>query len=219
MRKPELIFTSILPPLDFCMLLGAGLFTYFIRTNSWITQYRPVFFHLNLPFSRYFFLIIGVSLFLLFVFALVGLYKIQIRRILLDDFLKIIIGVSAGVFILVFYIFLRQELFNSRFIILAGWILSIIFVFFGRLTIHRWQQYLMKKYRWGIRRAVVIGQDGLSQKIIKQIKNQPIWGYQLVTNLVEPDIEKIKEKVKNPGIEEVILADPNWPKRKNIRIS
>jgi len=218
MKKPELIFTAILLPLDFLMLLGAGLFTYFLRTNPWVIQYRPVLFYLNLPFSRYFVLLVVVSAFLLFVFALIGLYRIQSRRILLDDFFKVIIGVSAGIFVLVFYIFLRQELFNSRFLVLAGWLLSIVFVSFGRLFIHRWQRYLMKKYHLGSRRALVIGKDGISQKIISQIKNQPIWGYHLVTNLTKPDIEEIKKKVSNPGVEEVILADPDWPKGKILEL-
>ncbi len=200
------------------MLLGAGLFTYFLRTSPMVVQYRPVLFNLSLPFNRYFALIAGVSLFLLFVFALVGLYRIQVRRILLDDLLKVIIGVSAGVFVLVFYIFLRQELFNSRFLVLAGWLIAIVFVSLGRFLVNRWQRYLMRKYHFGSRRVLVVGKDGISQKIINQIKNQPIWGYYLVTNLIEPDINEIKNKVSNPGVEEVILADPDWPKEKILEL-
>ena len=183
--------------LDFLMLLGAGLFTYFLRTSSLVAQYRPVLFHLSLPFDRYFILILVVSIFLLLVFATVGLYRIQARRILLDDFLKIIIGVSAGIIILVFYTFIRREWFDSRFLIIIGWIAMIVFVSFGRLFLHRWQRYLMRKYHLGVRRVLVVGKDGISRKIINHIKSQPIWGYQLVTNLVEPDIEEIKNKVKN----------------------
>ncbi len=201
-----MIFTAILVPLDFLMLVSAGLFTYFFRISPLVSQYRPVLFHLNLPFSRYFALVAVVSLFLVFVFSLVGLYRIKMRRILLDDFLKVVIGVSAGIFVLVFYIFLRQELFNSRFLVLAGWFLAIIFVSFGRFLVHRWRR--------APRRALVVGKDSIAQKIVSHIKSQPILGYQLVTNLIEPDIEEIKKKVENPGVEEIILADPNWPKEK-----
>ena len=149
MKKSKLIFTAILVPLDFIMLLGAGLASYYLRTNPWVVQYRPVLFYLNLPFSEYFILVVSVSSFLLIVFALVGLYEIKTIRRLLDDFSKIVIGVSAGVMVLVFYVFLRQELFNSRFLVLAGWLFAIIFVFFGRLLINQLQKHLMRKSHFG----------------------------------------------------------------------
>jgi exopolysaccharide biosynthesis polyprenyl glycosylphosphotransferase len=218
MKRAELIFTSILVPLDFLMLLGAGLAAYFLRINPWMAQYRPVLFHLNLPFSKYFGLVIGVALFLLIVFALVGLYKIKVSRPLFDDFLKIVIAVSAGIIVLVFYIFLRREWFDSRFLILAGWLMAIFFVFFGRFLVNCLQRYLIKKYHFGTNRVLVIGRDGISQKITQNIKQQPSLGYQLVTNLIEPDIEEIKTKVNNPGVEEVILADPDWPREKILEL-
>jgi exopolysaccharide biosynthesis polyprenyl glycosylphosphotransferase len=214
MKKSELVFTAILVPLDFLMLLGAGLAAYFLRINPWVVQYRPVLFHLNLPFDKYLILVIGVSVFLLIVFALVGLYQIKTVRPLLDDFLGILIGVSAGIIILVFYIFLRREWFDSRFLILVGWLLAIFFVFFGRFLINRWQQYLMREYHWGAHRVLVVGRDGISQKITQKIKSEPSLGYRLVTNLIEPDIEEIKAKVNNPGVDEIILADPDWSREK-----
>jgi len=218
MKKSELIFTSILVPLDFLMILGAGLSAYSLRTSPWLAQYRPVLFRLNLPFNRYFVLVIGVALFLLIVFALVGLYKIKLSRPFLEDFFKIVIGLSAGIIVLVFYIFLRREWFDSRFLILAGWLMAIIFVCFGRLLVSHWQKYLMRKYHFGTQRVLVVGRDGLSQKIVQNIKEQTNLGYQLVANLIEPDIEEIKAKANNPGIEEVILADPNWPRKKILEL-
>jgi len=47
---------------------------------------------LNLPLNKYLGLVVAVSLYFLIVFALVGLYKIKTRRMILDDFLKIIVG-------------------------------------------------------------------------------------------------------------------------------
>jgi exopolysaccharide biosynthesis polyprenyl glycosylphosphotransferase len=218
MKKSELIFTAILVPLDFLMLLGAGLAAYFLRTSPWLAQYRPVLFHLNLPFGRYFGLVIGVSIFLLIVFALVGLYQIKASRPFLEDFFKIVIGLSAGIIILVFYIFLRREWFDSRFLILAGWSMAIIFVCFGRLLVIQWQKYLMKKHHFGAQRVLVVGQDGISQKIVQNIKEQTNLGYLLVGNLVKPDLKEIKAKIKNPGIEGIILADPDWPRGKILEL-
>ena len=64
----------------------------------------------------------------------------------------------------------------------------------------------------------MVGRDGISRKISKYIKLQPSLGYQLVTNLIEPNIEEIKAKISNPGIEEVILADPDWPREKILEL-
>ncbi|MBU1292125.1 sugar transferase [Patescibacteria group bacterium] len=213
MKKSELIFTAILVPLDFLMLVGSGLAAYFLRTNTWITQYRPVYFELSLPFREYLSLVIGVTIFLLVVFALIGLYKIKAHRVLLDDFLKILVGISAGIFVLVFYIFLRQELFNSRFLILVGWFLAIIFVAFGRLLIGYWQRYLMKKYHLGVHRVLIIGKDKVTQKVIKNINQDARLGYLLVGNFSEPNLNKIEQKFKDSCFDEIILADPNWPKK------
>lgn len=213
-KRSELIFTAVLPPLDFLMLLAAGLAAYFLRVNPLVAQYRPVLFSLNLPFEKYFLLIFGVSLFLLIVFALVGLYKIQPVRRASEDFFKIIIAVSAGLIVLVFYIFFRQEWFDSRFLILTGWLFSVILVTFGRYLMSKIQIHLIKKYQFGAHRILIVGKDGISQKIIQSIKREPGLGYVLTENLIEPDLEQIEAKVKNPGVEEIILSDPDWPKEK-----
>ena len=218
MKKSELIFSSILVPLDFLALLAAGTVAYFLRTSDWVAQYRPVAFYLNLPFGRYFGLVCGAALFLLIVFALIGLYKIQIRRSLLDDFLKILIGVSAGIIVLVFYIFLSREWFDSRFIMLVGWGTAIAFVFSARLFVYWWQRYLMKKYNFGASRVMLIGRDGISKRISEDIKQNPNSGYCLVANLIEPNIAEIKTKVNNPGVDEIILTDPNWPRGKVLEL-
>ncbi|OGZ38793.1 MAG: hypothetical protein A3A94_02015 [Candidatus Portnoybacteria bacterium RIFCSPLOWO2_01_FULL_43_11] len=218
MRRSELIFTAVLVPLDFLMLLGAAFAAYFLRVNPWIVKYRPVLFSLNLPFEKYFLLVFGVSVFLLVVFALVGLYKIQPVRRPLEDFSKIIIGVSAGIIVLVFYIFLRREWFDSRFLVLAGWFLTIVFVTFGRYLMSKIQTYLIRKYQFGAHRVLVIGEDYISQKVIQNIKKEPSLGYVLIKNLIEPNIEEVRNKVKNPGVDEIILADPDWPRERVLEL-
>ena len=219
MKKSELFFTTVLVPLDFLMLFLAGLSSYFIRTHPLITQYRPVVFHLNLPIDKYLGLVIAVSLYFLIVFALVGLYKIKVRRAILDDFLKIIIGVSAGIFILVLYIFISRELFDSRFLVLAGWFFAVVFVSMGRFFIIHLQKFLIKKYHFSANHVLVIGKDNISEKIIRNIKEEPNLGYLFAGNLTDPDLEKVKEKVVNSKIDEIILANLDWPKEKIIKLT
>ncbi|MFH1460880.1 MAG: sugar transferase [Patescibacteria group bacterium] len=218
MKKSELVFTAILVPLDFLMLVGAGLSAYHLRTSAWVAQYRPVLFHLNLPFNRYLTMIVLVAFLMLIVFALVGLYRIKPVRRLLDDLTRVAIGVSAGIMTLVLYVFLRQELFNSRFLVLAGWLIAIIFVSFGRLLVSFLQKYLMKKYHYGAHRVLVVGQDGLSRRVIDNIKQEPVLGYQLIGNLIGPDIKKIRARIKNQEVDEIVLTDPDWPKERVLEL-
>jgi len=219
MKKSELFFTTILVPLDFLMLFLAGLSSYFIRTHPLIIQYRPVLFHLNLPLNKYLGLVIAVSLYFLVVFALVGLYKIKMRRMILDDFLKIIIGVSAGIFILVLYIFMSREAFDSRFLVLAGWIFAILFVLAGRFFIIHLQKFLIKKYHFSANRVLVIGKDNISAKIIRNIKEEPNLGYFFAGNFNSPDLKKIKEKIVNSEIDEIILANLDWRKEEILKLT
>jgi len=212
MRKSELTFTALLVPLDFLMILSAGLAAWFLRTSDWISQLRPVLFYLNLSFERYLILALFIALFLLIIFALVGLYQIRPMRRAVEDFFKIAIAVSAGIMVLVFYIFVRREWFDSRFLILAGWFLIIIFVTFGRYLFGKIQAYLIKKYQFFIHRVLVIGKDDISRKIIQSFKKEPALGFLVIDNLTEPDLDQIKKRVGKDSVEEIILADPDWPK-------
>jgi len=214
MKKSELIFSALLVPVDFLMFLAAGIAAYFLRVSPLVAQWRPVLFVLNLPFQRYFFLLIGVSLFGLLVFAVSGLYNITPQKRLFKEFFQIIVAVSATLLAIILYIFLTGTLFESRFIILAAWVFAIILITVGRFLIIRLQRFLTKRYYFGTHRLLVIGKDGIGEKIINQVKTQPDLGYQLVAHLSEPDITKIKVRINNPGIDEIILADPNWSKKK-----
>ena len=96
MKKSELIFGALLVPVDYVMIVLAGVVAYFLRTNPLVAQWRPVLFSVNLPFSRFLLIILSVALFLLIVYALSGLYKINVQRKLFEEFSQIIIATSAA---------------------------------------------------------------------------------------------------------------------------
>jgi len=218
MKRSEIIFTVILLPLDFLMLVLAGILAYFLRTNPLVAKFRPVLFYVNLPLSKFIILTLIVSLLLVLIFALIGLYKIKQKRSISEDFFKILAGVSLGVIILVFYIFLRREWFNSRFLILAGWVLAVVLVTFGRYLVSKLQVYLIKRYKFGTQKLIIIGNDNTSIKIKNDIENKPELGYQLISSINNPDLSIIKNLLKNPGVDEIILADPNWEKEKILEL-
>lgn len=217
MKKSELIFNALLVPVDFVMVILAGLATYLSRTTI-LAHFRPVLFEFNLPLEEYFLLTIFAAGGLVVIFAVSGLYKLKTTTGGVEEFLRISMAVSAGIMLAIVYIFLRQELFDSRFLVLGGWVLVIIFVTIGRLIIRQFRQHLVTKYRWGVHKVMVIGDDEVSQRIADEIKSNPSTGYQIVKHLANPEVEEVKMAIGNPGIDEVILANPNYPADKVLQI-
>jgi len=218
MKRSELIFGSLLVPVDFLMILIAGITTYLLRTSPLVGQWRPVLFSTNLPFSRFFGILIIAALFTLIVFALSGLYKIRASRRLFEEFSQVVISISATVLAIIAFLFLIGKEFESRFIVLATWIFAILFVFIGRFFIKKIQRYLVGRYNIGTHNILVIGGDGMSKNIIREINHQPALGYRIVRHFPKLDIEKIKRAVKNPSVDTVILASPKYERKEILDI-
>jgi exopolysaccharide biosynthesis polyprenyl glycosylphosphotransferase len=210
MKQSELIFTAILVPLDYLMLVAAGLAAYFFRTSNWVANWRPVLFSINLPFERYFGLVLLISIFLLALFAISGLYKIRRANGILEDLAHIFIATSAGLALVIIYSFARREWFDSRFLIFAAWILAVLFVIFGRIILRAIQKFLVRRYQIGSHNVLVIGGDGISEDMIGEIKGRPSLGYNLVRYFSDLDLEKIKEATKQETVDDIILANPDF---------
>ncbi|KKT26767.1 MAG: Exopolysaccharide biosynthesis polyprenyl glycosylphosphotransferase [Parcubacteria group bacterium GW2011_GWA2_43_9b] len=210
MKKSELIFTAALVPVDYAMLILAGLAAYWLRTSSLVAAWRPVLFGVNLPLEKYLGLVALIGLFMLVIFALTGLYEIRRANGILEDFARVLIGASAGLAIIIIYSFLRREWFDSRFLIFAAWILAIFFVLLGRTIIRAIQKFLLSRYNFGVHNVLVVGGDKISREIIDEIKNKSALGYNLVRHFQDLDLAQIKETVKNESLDDIILANPDW---------
>lgn len=213
MKRSELFFSVLSVPVDWLMIVLAGLTTYLLRTKI-LSTFRPVLFEFNLPLDRYFLLIVGVSFLFLAVFALAGLYSLRATRSLTEELSRIVISASAATMLFIIYIFLRQELFNSRFLVLGNWLMVIIFVILGRAIMRRLQRQLVGRYNFGVHRVMVIGEDESSRRIVDEINGNPAGGYRIVKQLANPAIDEIKSAIGNPGVDEVILANPNFSAEK-----
>jgi len=220
MKRSELIFGALLVPVDFLMFLAAGMAAYFLRVSPLVVKWRPVLFTLNLPFERYFFLLLAVSFFGVVIFAVSGLYKITAQKKLFKDFFQIIVATSATILVVILYIFFSRELFESRFIVLAAWIFAIIFVSLGRFFIKKLQRYLVGKYSVGTHNVVVIGEDRITKKIIKEIKTNPELGYRIIQHFSDIDTEQIKNFILGEGVytDEVILASYKYERNDVLEI-
>lgn len=217
MKKSELYFNVLRLPVDFMMLITAGVSTYFLRTEI-LSAFRPVLFEFRLPFARYFYLVLFVSLIFTFSYAVSGLYSLKIRRGLLDELLKIISASSAGVMIIIIYVFLRQELFDSRFLVLGGWFFAIMFVFVGRILVSLIQKYYVSRRNFGIHNVIVIGNDELANAIVGKINGDLSYGYRLLKHANSPDLNMIKEAKADGLLDEIILTNPNFPEENILEL-
>ncbi|OGZ57707.1 MAG: hypothetical protein A2827_00230 [Candidatus Spechtbacteria bacterium RIFCSPHIGHO2_01_FULL_43_30] len=217
MRKSDFIFNVSLVPVDFFMLFIAGFSAYVLRLSPLVVELRPVFF--DLPPLQYGTLVGFISAFFLVVFSLVGLYKSKIKRSQVEEFFQVVSAISGGMMAIIIFMFFRHDWFDSRFIMLAAWIFGIAFVSLGRFGSARVRRFLLKKYRIGVDRVLIVGEGDQANMIKDEIIKNPYSGYELLSHLPSIDLENIKNIVKNPGTQKIILATPNFSRSEVIDLA
>ncbi|MFA5047721.1 MAG: sugar transferase [Patescibacteria group bacterium] len=206
MKRSEIAISASLVPLDYLMVILAGLVSYSIRFWQPIKSIRPIIF--NLPFSFFMHYLWLIALIWLISFALAGLYSMKSTRRTIDEISKIILGCSTAVMILMFVFFFSRSLFDSRFIILASWVFSVIFIIIGR-SIVRSIQHNLYRFDLGIHRVVIIGDSDLSQEVINNFKSHIKEGYKVVDqfNDFSSETEKALEKLaRDDKFDEILVA-------------
>ena len=210
MKRSDLIFDAVLLPLDFVALFAAGAVAYYLRTNAYVQSVRPAVFVLDLPVIEYLQLVTVVVFVIIGVFALQGLYVTQARRRLLDEQTKIFSGISMGFMGVIVYIFLSAELFQSRFILLAAYLLAILFVSLARIGVRRVQVAMLKK-GYGVYRVLLVGNGRIGRQLFEMFEKKPQMGYLVVGRSGIARWESLEKVYRDEGIDEVIQTDPTLP--------
>ncbi len=214
MKRSELIFTALLVPLDFFMVLLSSVLAYWIRFHPRIQAIRPIIF--KLPFQEYIVFVLAIVPFWLLIFAISGLYNIKRRKRFIDEFTRVFVAASASMSAVIIFAFFIRQLFESRFIVLVVWFFSIILVTLGRFSIDSVRRWLFR-YGYGIHRLVVVGDTLEARRLVHAIKTNPRVGYQVVGKIpgingeAWEELEKINQK---PGIDEIMQCDPTLSKEK-----
>lgn len=218
MKKSSLSFAVALVPLDALMLFCAGLSAYFLRTSSFVAGFRPVLFYLNLPPERYVVMLLALIPFWLFVFALTGLYRIR-RDDLFQEFFHIIAAGSFAVMAVIIYIFIQRQWFDSRFIILAAWAFSILYVWLGRWVLRKVERFLVVRYQVGVERVLLIGNNEVSRILVREFERQPSLGYVVVKHIFGVDLPEIQKAVGNPKIDTIIVGQADYTKEAIVELA
>lgn len=217
MKRVELIISALLVPIDFLMIVAAGLVSYYLRFTSF-ADVRPVLY--ELPLEHYFNIVLTVGLLWLAVFALSGLYSIRGTKRIPDELAKIFFACSTGVMLLIILIFFQRELFSSRFIVLSGWVLSILFVGAARLLTRLIQHSLFKR-GIGTHGLFLVGADHATDQINQYFLHKPALGYRITgrASSISPELfVDLERRVDLRTIDEIIVADSSILKSDILRL-
>ncbi len=218
MKKTHLWLSFLLVPVDFLMIFLAGISAYYLRFSEFTRGIRPVIF--DLPFNEYISALFIISLLWLVIFTFAGLYSIKSSRKLGQEIHKVFLACSTGLALIVILIFFRRELFDSRFIVLAGWIFAIFYVSFGRLFV-RWLQRILYRHGWGVRKVLLIGAGKTADTLIYHFSSRKNSGYKVVKRVREIKSEtwaELAEFIKDQEIDEIIQSDPNLSKAETLKL-
>jgi exopolysaccharide biosynthesis polyprenyl glycosylphosphotransferase len=148
---------------------------------------------------------------LLFIFALEGLYAIRATRRFFREAWLVFRALSVGLVIVIIAIFLQNEWFASRFIILATWLLSTGYVVVGRYALLFVQRWLLINRGVGVHRVLLINGAEKTAFFLRLLQEMPKLGYRVVDVVDRPDIRSVKTVRANRGVDEIILCDPSIP--------
>ncbi|MFH0928391.1 MAG: sugar transferase [bacterium] len=217
MKRLQLLLILLRLPVDYLSLLLAGFAAYAIRYWSPYAQIRPIIF--EIPLQEFSVIIIKVALIWIAVFALAGLYSAR-RQYIRTELLKVILGCSAGVVVLIALMFMQLELFSSRFVVLVAWGFAIFFVSLGRLLIHALER-LLNYYGIGVTKIVIIGSGATTEELIAGFKRQLSLGYRIskIFQQFDARTEEAILKMKKAGqINEIWLTDPRLNKKQALEV-
>lgn len=191
-------------PVDFLLLVLAGMSAYFLRFTDWAVALKPVLFKLTL--ADFFNITVLVSVGWLVIFAISGLYSTNPNRKLSRDLTRVVLACSAGLGAVALYVLFAQTLFDSRFLVAASWVFAIIYISLGRILMRGFKG-LLYRMSIGLRQVVVIGSGELCESIVKVLRERKNLGYNVVAVLPAFDETKISE-LKKRGLDEILFTNP-----------
>lgn len=207
MKKAELIFSALLVPVDWLFLVLAGFFAYAVRFNEQVVAIRPIIF--ELPFQGYAQIVMYVATFWILIFAVSGLYTIKSQRSIVREIIDVSIACSAGLLVVILYIFWQREFFSSRFIVLLGFAAGIVFVSIGRVIVRMIQRRLYAR-GIGLHAVLLVGNSDIGSRIAEEYTRNTSLGYTLVHHIAMPTeqiLDDVRNFSKNNHIDDILYID------------
>ncbi|OGH58600.1 MAG: hypothetical protein A2725_02770 [Candidatus Magasanikbacteria bacterium RIFCSPHIGHO2_01_FULL_33_34] len=205
MKRSELFITAIQVPVDLLLLLFAAISAYYLRFSDWAVDWKPVIFDISA--NEYISLVLPIALVWIIIFAFAGLYSTDPNRKLLPELQKVIFACSSGLALVAVYVMFRQQVFDSRFLVVVSWVFAVVYMVLGRIAMRLFKRRLYKA-GIGSRKIVVIGHHGTSaDEIINFLKDHKEMGYLIVGQFVHFDNSTIST-LHNLKVDEIIFTNP-----------
>ncbi len=201
-------------PVDFLMLVFAGISAYFLRFTGWAVALKPILFELTLV--EFLSITAWVGFGWLVIFALTGLYSTNPNRKLAPDLTRVVLACSAGLGAVALYLLFAQTQFDSRFLVASGWAFAIIYVCVGRILM-RGVKGLLYRLGIGLRRVAVIGSGIVTKEIIKTLKEKKALGYEVVMEMPWFSEDK-RGELEKMNLDEIIFTNPRANEKETFAI-
>lgn len=211
MKKSELFFSLLQVIIDWAAIMIAAGLAYWLRDTQYIQGVIDKDTNYTLSFAQYMWYALCVSFFMIAVFAFEGLYRIRATRRFTREVRLVTKATTISLVFVMIGFFLQREWFSSRFIIVAAWFLTIIFVLFGRFWTKLLQKYLLKTKGIGQHRVLLIGSNQKLSHICRVIQRTPSMGYRIVKHIDHINIKRIKKIQNRFGVDEVIVNESEMP--------
>jgi exopolysaccharide biosynthesis polyprenyl glycosylphosphotransferase len=218
MKKTESFFSVLFVPVDFLMIILAGISAYYLRFSEWSSSIRPVIF--NLPFPAYLRSVVIVAALWIIIFIIAGLYQTRSARQIAQELQKIFLACSTGLALVAILIFFQRELFDSRFIVLIGWVLAIIYLSVAHLII-RFIERRLFIIGVGVHKVILVGNSKTTDRLLAEFSSNKKSGFEVVKRVRDFSLEtaqELLETIASRSVDEIIQSDPNLSKAETLRL-
>lgn len=213
MKRFQLFLMVIQVPLDFVLLLCAGISAYFLRFSSWALELKAVSFTLSM--GEFIHRAIWFALLSLVFFAVLGLYRPNPNRKLGTDIVRIFLALSSSVAVVALYIMFTQQLFDSRFLVAASYAFAFFYMSFGRFFMWVIRRACFRM-NIGQRKVALIGNDAIASELKSTLEMQPELGY-CISDVFEKFDTATKEKLEKNLPDEIMFANPRAHEKESLR--
>ena len=213
MKRSQLILATLALPVDYAMLVAAGLLAYQARFWGLVTGYLPVQFSIAYP--RYVATVFLMAAVWVGLFAVVGLYRLHSQLKLSQEVAYVGVACTAGLATIVLLFFFNPQLFGSRFIVLTGWVFACLLATLGRLLLRQLRAAL---YRTGyaVTRVAIIGRDASSRALVELFRRHPELGFRVTSEL--PEAAPAALALASGSYDEVVIGDPSVPRQQALQV-
>lgn len=186
----------------------------------------------RVPYTVFLPVALVLTLLLLVVFTVEGVYQQRRGRSWLDEIYAVFSGTATGIVLMMAMTFAVQRVYYSRFIFLM--VGAVLVVFLG---LERWLLRLVRAERrrrgYGIRRVIIVGAGKVGRSVMQNIVARPELGYRVIGFVDDnPDkgrtnigrfkalgaLENLPRIVSQEAIDEVIVTLPWMYHRKILSI-